>query len=61
MLAHMWPNLAASGIPASKKEARGSAVKARELGASKMTSEQIAEAQKRAREWSRSRNANVAP
>jgi hypothetical protein len=51
VLAHMWLNLAASQIPASKKEDRDEAVKARDLVASKMTPEQIAEAQKRARDW----------
>jgi hypothetical protein len=44
-------NLAASQIPASKKEDRDEAVKARDLVASKLTPEQIAQAQKLARDW----------
>ena len=51
VLAHMWLNLAAAQIPASRKEDRDNAVKARDLIAAKMTPEQIAEAQKLAREW----------
>jgi TPR repeat protein len=49
--AHMWLNLAASRYPASGKVARDDAVKVRDQIASKMTPEQIAEAQKLAREW----------
>ena len=51
VLAHMWFNLAASRIPASKKIALESAIKDRDLVASKMTPEQIAEAQKLAHDW----------
>ena len=50
--AHMWLNLAASQIPASKRTERDSAVKARDSVASKMTPEQIAEAQRLAHDWS---------
>ena len=46
--AHMWLNLAASH---SEAEDRDRAVQDRDLLASKMTPEQIAEAQKLAREW----------
>jgi len=51
VLAHMWFNLAASRIPASKKAYRDSVINDREAVASKMTSEQIAEAQRLARDW----------
>jgi TPR repeat protein len=51
VLAHMWFNLAASLIPASKKAEHDSAVNDRDLVESKMTAEQIAEAQKLARDW----------
>ena len=47
--AHMWYNLAASG--ASDRRTREEAVKARDAVATKMTSVQIAEAQRLAREW----------
>jgi TPR repeat protein len=46
--AHMWYNLAASGLTGDDREA---AVKNRDLLAKTMTSEQIAEAQRLAREW----------
>ena len=45
---HMWANLAASR---STSEDRELAVKNRDLVANQMTREQIAEAQRRAREW----------
>ena len=51
VLAHMWFNLAASQTPASKKADRDSAVSHRDSVESKMTPEQIAEAQKLARDW----------
>jgi uncharacterized protein len=51
VLAHMWFNLAASQTPASKKADRASAVSHRDSVESKMTPEQIAEAQKLARDW----------
>ena len=46
--AHMWSNVAAVG---SDKEYQEGAAQNRELVAKKMTVEQIAEAQKLAREW----------
>ena len=49
--AHMWFSLAALQFPASEKEYRDEAVKARDFVASKLTSAEIAEAQKLAREW----------
>jgi TPR repeat protein len=48
--AHMWSNLAASSSTL-KKEEHNTAVRNRDLVASKMTPAQIAEAQKRASEW----------
>ncbi len=47
--AHKWFNLAAATH--TEKEARDRAVKARDRVAARMTPAQIAEAQKRAREW----------
>jgi uncharacterized protein len=49
--AHMWLNLAASRYLASEVTKREVAVEAQDLVASKMTPEQVAEAQKLAREW----------
>ena len=49
--AHMWFNLAAARFPASDTRNRDVAVKSRDVVAGKMTAEQIAEAQRRAREW----------
>jgi Sel1 repeat len=49
--AHMWFNLAAAHFPASDTVNRGAARNNRDLVARKMTRDQIAEAQKRAREW----------
>ena len=49
--AHMWFSLAALQFPASETEYRDEAVKARDFVASKLTSAEIAEAQKLAREW----------
>jgi len=46
--AHMWYNLAASDLTGDHRE---TAVKNRDLLAEKMTAEQIAEAQRLAREW----------
>ena len=46
--AHMWANLAAAQ---SSGEDRDRWVKNRDLTAAKMTAEQVAEAQRRAREW----------
>jgi TPR repeat protein len=49
--AHMWFNLAAARFPANDTRNRTAAVKNRDAVASEMSSEQLAEAQKRAREW----------
>lgn len=51
--AHMWFNLAAAHFPPSDAASRSAAVNNRDLVAKKMTPDQIAEAQKRAREWKR--------
>ncbi len=48
VLAHMWIHLATSKLSGEEGEA---AVKARDVIAARMTEEQIAEAQKRAQEW----------
>jgi TPR repeat protein len=49
--AHMWFNLAAARFPASDTRNRTAAVKNRDTVAGEMSSDQLAEAQKRAREW----------
>src|SRR6266446_4103692 len=49
--AHMWFNLAAARVPANDTRTRTAAVKNRDTVAGEMSSEQLAEAQKRAREW----------
>ena len=49
--AHKWFSLAAAGYPASERQKRQQAVKNSELLAAKMSPEQIAEAQRLAREW----------
>ena len=49
--AHMWFNIATSRLPDSRKEARQKTSMVRDAIAAKMTSAQIAEAQKLAREW----------
>jgi len=49
--AHMWFNLAAARFPATDTRNRNAAVKNRDVVAGKMTPEQVAEAQKLAREW----------
>ena len=49
--AHMWFNLAAARFPASAARNRREAVKNRDFVAAKMSPEQLAEAQKLAREW----------
>jgi TPR repeat protein len=49
--AHMWFNLAAAAFPASDISSRSLAGRNRDLLARKMTPEQIAEAQRLAREW----------
>jgi len=51
LIAYMWFDLAAARFPASETESRDDAVKARNFVASKMTSAQIAEAQKLAQDW----------
>ena len=49
--AHVWFNLAAARFPASDSRNRTAAVKNRDTVAGEMSSDQLAEAQKRAREW----------
>ena len=49
--AHMWFNLAAARFPANDTRNRTAAVKNRDTVANEMSSEQLAEAQKRARDW----------
>jgi uncharacterized protein len=49
--AHMWFNLAAARFPATDTRNRAVAVKNRDTVAGEMTSEQLAQAQKRARDW----------
>jgi len=49
--AHMWFNLAAARLPAAGRHNRDSAARVRDVVAIKMTREQIAEAQKLARDW----------
>jgi len=51
VLAYMWINLAAARMPPGGENTRENAVKARDGIAAKMTPEQIAEAQRLAREW----------
>jgi hypothetical protein len=47
--AHMWFNLAATHSPAGTERER--AIRNRDICARKMTPAQVAEAQKRARDW----------
>jgi uncharacterized protein len=49
--AHMWFNLAAARFPASDSRNRSAAVTSRDAVARNMTSDQIAEAQRLARDW----------
>ncbi len=49
--AYKWFDLAASRFSASEKESRDMAVKNRDLVAAELTPDQIAQAQKLAREW----------
>jgi TPR repeat protein len=49
--AHMWFNLAVAHFATSDTRNRDAAVKSRDVAASKLTREQLAEAQKLAREW----------
>jgi uncharacterized protein len=51
VMAYMWLNLAVAQFPASGTPQRGAAVRSRDVVANKLTREQIAEAQKLAREW----------
>ena len=53
VLAYMWFELAVSQFPPSQVESRGSALKARDFVAFKLSTTQIAKAQKLAREWKR--------
>jgi hypothetical protein len=50
-LAHMWLSLASSRFPASEQGRREMAGNQRDFAASKMAPDQIAQAQKLAREW----------
>ena len=47
----MWFNLAAASFPASDILSRSAAIKNRDTVASRMTSDQIAQAQRLARDW----------
>jgi uncharacterized protein len=49
--AYMWLNLAVAHFPASDSRNRTIAAKSREVAASKLTREQLAEAQRLSREW----------
>jgi len=49
--AYMWLNLAASRFTASETEYRDRAIRNRDRAASRLTPEQLAEAQRLAREW----------
>ena len=49
--AHKWSNLAASRYPASEADERNGAIQNRDNAAALMTPQQLAEAQKLAREW----------
>jgi len=51
VLAHMWYNLTASRFSELESEYREKAVRSRDTVATMMTPEQIAEAQRLAREW----------
>ncbi|MFL4978639.1 MAG: tetratricopeptide repeat protein [Xanthobacteraceae bacterium] len=50
-MAHMWFNLAVAQFPASDARNRTAALNSRDVVANKLTRQQIAEAQKLAREW----------
>ena len=49
--AHMWLNLASARFPAGDSRNRTAATKNRDTVASEMSSDQLTEAQRRAREW----------
>ena len=55
--AYLWVDLAASRFPPSAIDDRKGAAHNRDIVASKMTAEQLAEAQRLAREWSPKRPA----
>jgi Sel1 repeat len=50
-MAHMWFNLAVVHFPASDTRNRSAAIRSRDLMAGKLSREEVAEAQKLAREW----------
>jgi uncharacterized protein len=49
--AHMWLNLSSARFPASDSRSRTTAMRNRDSVASEMTSDQLVEAQRLAREW----------
>ena len=49
--AHMWFNLAVVHFPPSERPKRNAAINSRDIMAGKLSREQVAEAQKLAREW----------
>jgi uncharacterized protein len=51
VMAHMWLNLAAAQFPLSDTRNRNAAINSRDVVAGKLTREQLAEAQKLARDW----------
>jgi TPR repeat protein len=51
VLAHLWFSLASAGDSSSDEDARRAAIQMRDSIKNEMTLEQIAEAQKLAREW----------
>jgi TPR repeat protein len=51
VMAHMWLNLAAAQFPVSDTRNRNAAISSRDVVAGKLTREQLAEAQKLARNW----------
>lgn len=58
--AHLWLNLAAAGSP-EKAETRKGAAENRDIVAAKMAPQQIAEAQRLAREWKPKQGGSVHP
>jgi uncharacterized protein len=57
VMAHMWFNLAVAQFPVSDTRGRNAAITSRDVVASKLTPEQLAQAQKLAREWNPSHRA----
>jgi hypothetical protein len=51
VMAHVWFNLAAAQFPESDTRNRSAAIRSRDVVASKLTPEQLAQAQRLAREW----------